>query len=170
MLGQFHQGVGGGVVTPDLGEASIIPGIFLQQDRAVIGHGHVVEHHLAFAAVEQHLHGAAGFGVGGIGELQGPEAAGTGGGGGGDEVESFAVLAPGTIFRPQPVGHTSSNALAVERSAGFGFDIAEVDEFKAADAAAIQPQTRFIGAGQVAHLGVGGASGVDANAVGSATG
>ena len=170
MLRQLHQRVGAGVVAPDLRQAGVAAGIFLQQDRAIIGNGHVVEHHLAFAAIEQHLHRATGLWIGEVGELQRPQTAGTGGRGGGHEIEALAVLAPGAIFRPQPVGHAGRNAFAVERSAGFGFDIAEVDEFKGADAAAIQPEARFIGTGQVAHLRVGGASGVDADAVGSATG
>ena len=169
MLGQLHQGVGAWVVAPDLGEAGVVAGIFLQQDRAVISHGHVVEHHLALAAIEQHLHRAAGLWIGGIGEFQGPEAAGTGAGGGGNEVESFAVLAPGAIFGAQPVGHTRRDALAVECGAGLGLYIAEIHQFKATDAIA-QAEAGVVRVSEAAHLGVSGASGVDANAVGGAIG
>ena len=170
VLRQLHQRVGGGVVTPDLRQAGVAAGIFLQQDRAVIGHGHVVEHHLALAAVEQHLHRTAELRTGGVRELQRPQPAGACGRGRGDEIEALAVLAPGPIFRPQPVGHTGGNALAVQRGAGFTLDITQIHQLKAADAAAIQSQARFIRARQVAQLGVGGASGVDANAIGGATG
>ena len=170
VLRQLHQRVGGGVVTPDLRQAGVAAGIFLQQDRAVIGHGHVVEHHLALAAVEQHLHRTAELRTGGVRELQRPQPAGACGRGRGDEIEALAVLAPGPIFRPQPVGHTGGNALAVQRGAGFTLDITQIHQLKAADAAAIQSQARFIRARQVAQLGVGGTSGVDANAIGGATG
>ena len=123
---------------------------------------------MALAAIEQHLHRAAQLRTGGVGELQGPQTAGTGGRGGGDEIEGLSVLTPSTIFRPQPVGHAGRNALGVQRGAGLGLHITQIHQLKRADAAAIQPQTRFIRARQVAHLGVGGTCRVNANAIGDA--
>ena len=156
MLRYLHKRVGRGVITPDLRQTCIAAGVFLQQDRAVIRHGHVVKHHLAFAAVEQHLHRATKLRIAGVRELQRPQAAGTRRRGGGHKIEGLPVLAPAPIFRPQPVRHIRCDALRVQLSAALGFHIAQIHQFKRADPIA-QPQPRFIRARQVPHLGVGGA-------------
>ena len=163
VLGDLGEFVGADVVGPDLGDTVVSAWIFLEDDVAVGSDGEVVEHHLAFTAIEQHFDGATGFRIGGIGELQGPEAAGGGSGGGGGEVEGLAIEAPGTVFRPQEVGDAGSFAVGVEGGAVLGFHIAEIDEAEAAGAVG-EGEAGFGGLAEIADFLGGGGAGADLDA------
>ena len=157
VLGDLGEIGGADVVRPDLGDAVVSARVFLKDDVAVRTHGDVVKHQLAFAAIEQHLDGAALLGVGAVCEFQGPEAASGGGGGSGGEVEGFAIEAPGPVFRSVEVGDSSCGASGVEFGSGFALYITEVDQGEAA-AAIGEGEAGFSGLGEIGHLlGGGGA-------------
>ena len=163
VLGDLGELVGADVVGPDLGRTVDSTRIFLKNDGAICGDGDVVEHHLTFASIQQHLDGAASLGIGSIGELQCPEAARGGAGASCHEVEGLAIQAPSAVFGAVEVGDASSLALGVESGAGFGFDITEINEAEGT-AAVGEGEAGFGGLAEIADLLCGCGAGADLDA------
>ena len=142
-IGDLRERVAGDVILPDLGDIVLPAGIFLQRDLAV-GDADVVEHLLAFGAVEHGLDGTAEQRIGDVDERRLvqprrlPEAIG------GDEVQHIGVVGvPRRVFGAKESGHALGHAFGLERGAGKVADVAAGPHFLEREAAIGDRAIRF---------------------------
>ena len=134
-IGDRDERVGGDVILPHLGEVILPAGIFLERDLAV-GDADVVEHLLAFGAVEHGDDRPAERRIGDVGEGRLIQSRRLAEAIGGDEIEHVGVVGiPRRVLGAKEAGDALGDAFAVERGAGEVADVAAGAHFLEREAA-----------------------------------
>src|SRR5581483_6997658 len=136
VLGYLDELAGIALIEPDFRYPRVVPWIFVHDDAPEGIDGHVVEHAMAFVAVEQDFYGAAFFRIlRHVVEAQAPEPAVGADIGRGHEVSVVAVLVvlarvPGAVFRAAETGDVGRLRYILDLTLGEIGNVAEIDQAK----------------------------------------
>ena len=117
MLGDLDKVAAVDTVQPNFADRGIVADIFLQDNPAMVIDGEVIEHLLAFAALQKDFDLAAVFGVLDIVKTQAPQSAVIVKGGGRDEIIIVGVTLariPSAVFDPLQTEDVFSKGLCVK--------------------------------------------------------